>query len=128
MPSKCRRGGAGQDVLEQSEIILKWVLTPCPFIDGHPHTGEAENPVASQYIRLTAVGVPLLPEGLGDLWKVTVLHSTLESQRNWAILMAAKDGSRGRGSNRVDELTSTTGRQAGKEQERNPLLSKFLIS
>lgn len=42
--------------------------------------------------------------------------------------MAARDGSRGRGSNRVDELTSTTQRQAGKEQEINPLLSKLLVS
>lgn len=75
-------GGASQSVLEQSEIILKCVLTPCPFSDGCPHTGEAENPVASQDIRLAATGVPLLLEGLGDLWKVTVLHSTLESQRH----------------------------------------------
>lgn len=42
--------------------------------------------------------------------------------------MAARNGSRGRGSNRVDELTSTTQRQASKEQEINPLLSKLLVS
>lgn len=42
--------------------------------------------------------------------------------------MAAKDRSRGRGSNRVDELTSTTQRQAGKKQERNPLPSELLMS
>lgn len=42
--------------------------------------------------------------------------------------MAAKDSSRGRGSNRVDELASTTQRQAGKKQERNPLPSELLMS
>lgn len=68
-------------------------MLPGSFHNGHLHTGKAENPVASQSTRLAASGVPLLPEGLGDLWRSSGLHSTLESQRSWVLLMAAKANS-----------------------------------
>lgn len=39
-------------------------------------------------------------------------------ESSWLLSVAAKDNSGGRGSNKVDELTSMTGRQAGKKAEK----------
>lgn len=112
----------------QNEFI-RWAYTlpHGSFCDGHLHAGEAENPVASQSMRLAVSGVPLLPEGLGDSGKATGLHSTFGKPKELGSYRGSQGQHWGGGSNKVDEPTSPTGRQAGKRQKRDSRRSEFLL-
>lgn len=56
------------------------------------HTGEAENPVATQSMKLDSSLVLIGLMGLEDSWWVVDFQSMLESQRSWS-LTSARDNS-----------------------------------